>query len=146
MSSITARSHGTKRSDPGLSRSASSIADVSWLVSFRAIAMTRYPAPVSLRAMAMPSPRLPPVTITFRIATHHFACRSDGQGRNEVDRHRNLVPRKRFVAELQNLMLDFCNPSVRWVGLCFQNYVGDDERTCEWVLSGPHKRHAHVRV
>src|SRR2546422_8406366 len=99
MSSITARSNGTKWSDPGLSRSASSIADASWLVSFRATAMARYPTPVSLRAMAMPSPRLPPVTITLRIATHHFACRSDGQGRNEGDRRRNLVPRKRCAAE-----------------------------------------------
>src|SRR3989475_8885007 len=146
MSSITARSNGTKRSDPGLSRSASSIAAAGWLASFRAPAMTRSPAPVSLRAMAMPSPRLPPVTITLRIATHHFACRSDGQGRNEGDRRRNLVPRKRFAAELQDLALDFCNPSVRWVGLCFQNDVGDDERTCDGVLSGPHKRHAYARV
>src|SRR5207247_2706810 len=94
---ISARSHATKRSEPGWAPSASSIADVSWGLSFRATAMTRYPAAVSRRAMPRPRPRLPPVTRTLRMLTHHLAGPRNTQEPHEADRGRHLVSRQRVA-------------------------------------------------
>src|SRR5882724_6445919 len=141
MPSISARSNATKRSDPGWSRWASFSAERSGSLSFRATAMARYPAAASLRAMPRPSPRLPPVTRTLRIPAHDLTCRGNGQGRNKVDRRRDLVPGKRRAAVLESLAA-----SVRGAGFSVQHHVSDDERSHDGVLLGPHLRNAHLRV
>ena len=65
IASRSARSKGTKRSEPGLRTSDSAISAASGSVLLRAMAITRYPAPLRHRTMASPSPRLPPVTTTL---------------------------------------------------------------------------------
>src|SRR5437660_3164688 len=146
MASISARSNGTKWKDSGWSRSASSIADVSCGVSFRATAMARYPTPVNRRAMARPSPRLPPVTRTLRIVPHQLAGRSDVQGRDDGDRGRNLVRRQRVATMLQDLLLEAGGSSVDGVGPRGQHHVGHDQGAQERVVSRPDPRHPHPWV
>src|ERR1700704_5317706 len=146
MSSISARSNATKRSDPGWPRWASSIAELSGSLSLRATAMARYPAAASLRTMPRPSPRLPPVTRTLRISAHDLACRSNGQRRNKVDRRRDLVPGKCCATVLKDRVLESLAASVRGAGFSVQNHVSDDERAHDGVLLGPHLRYAHLRV
>src|SRR6267143_1406726 len=146
MPSISARSNATKRSDPGWSRWASFSAERSGSLSFRATAMARYPAAASLRAMPRPSPRLPPVTRTLRIPAHDLTCRGNGQGRNKVDRRRDLVPGKRRAAVLEDRVLESLAARVCGAGFSVQHHVSDDERSHDGVLLGPHLRNAHLRV
>src|SRR6266480_4742657 len=146
MPSISARSNATKRSDPGWSRWASSIADVSGSLSLRATAMARYPAAASLRTMPRPSPRLAPVTRTLRIPAHDLACRGNRQRSNKVDRRRNLVPGKCRATVLEDRVLECLAACVRGAGFSVQNHVRDDERARDGVLLGPHLRSAHLRV
>src|SRR5881296_2088939 len=56
------------------------------------------------------------------------------------------MPGKRLVAELQDLALECGRRSGPGIRLCFKNHVGDDERTRDGVLPGPHERHPHLRV
>src|SRR2546427_2051018 len=123
---MTARSNATKRNDPGFLVSASSIAVVSWLVSLRATATTRYPACVSLRTMPKPKPRLPPVTMTLRIVTCHLTCRRDIQSRHKIQHRRHLVPRERFAANLQDLVLQFGSVEAGRIVVVLQNDIGND--------------------
>src|SRR5215469_887933 len=119
--------------------------DLSWLDSFLATTMTRYPACVSLRAIANPRPRLPPVTRTSRM-TRQFSRRIDSQGRNDVDRCRNLVPRKHAAAELQDLVLKVGGLLVSAV-CSFPEYdIGNNQRPGDGVLPGPDTRHPDPRV
>src|SRR5437879_5931645 len=98
--------------------------------------MTRYPSHVSLREMPRPSPRLPPVTMTLRMAACHLAgCRKD-QRADKVDRRRDLVPSKHLTAKLHDLALDLARGPARQIRFCFQDYVGDDDPTRNGVLSG----------
>src|ERR1700680_250 len=105
MFSTADRSNGTKWSDPGLSPRASSTADLSWSVSFRATAMAQYPASVSLRAIPKPNPLLPPVTTTLRRMPGQFACRRHFQRRDETDGRRNLVCGEVLMTDVQDLAL-----------------------------------------
>src|SRR5207302_9523760 len=146
MPSISARSNGTKRSDPGCSRWACSIAELSGPLSLRATAMQRYPAAASLRTMPRPSPRLAPVTRTLRIPAHDLSCRGNRQRRNKVDRRRHLVPGKRCATVLKDRVLESLAASVRSAGFSDQNHVSDDERARDGVLLGTHLRSAHLRV
>src|SRR5438309_1119728 len=139
IAAVSLRSNGTKWNDPGWARSASSIASVSWLVSFREIAMTRYPARVSRRARPRPRPRLPPVTITLRIVTYQFAAGSHGQGGHEANRRRYLVPRQCLATALHDLVLELRHPSLRGLGLLRQHNVSDHERARDGVFPRPHE-------
>ena len=49
--------------------------------------------------------RLPPVTITLRMAANQFSGLSNRQGRNEIDHGRDFVRGKLLTAELQDILL-----------------------------------------
>src|SRR4051812_19842518 len=105
MSWISPRSKGTNATDDP------AVSAASALVSFRAIAMARYPELASRRTIARPRPRLPPVTTTLRIAPRELAALRDRQRRDEADRGRNLVPRQSFTAEMHDLALELVRSS-----------------------------------
>src|SRR5215469_6313289 len=109
MASRSARSKGTNRSDPAFLASASFMAAVKALFSRRATTIARYPAQVSRCAIPSPSPRLPPVTMTLRIAAHQLASVGDGQRRNDVNCYRDLVGWKSLATEVKNILLEPAN-------------------------------------
>src|SRR6185437_11715380 len=105
--------------------------------------------------MASPSPRLAPVTSTLaRLRSSIHPCSTaprqlagcgDGKRGHDADGGRNLVPRQRVAAELENLILD--------VSLVFgalarrlQHHIGDDDCAGERAALWPHQRHAHLRM
>src|SRR5271165_4066146 len=108
--------------------------------------MTRYPAPLSLRAMPSPSPRLAPVTITLSTVTRHFTCGSHGQYGDKVYRRGNLMTRKRVPAKLHNLMPKLISPPGRGARCFIENNIGDDKGTGYRVLSRSNEGHPHPRM
>src|SRR2546426_1840525 len=102
--------------------------------------MAQYPSQISRRTIPRPRPRLPPVTMTLRMAGQ-LAGGGDLEGTNKTDRRRNLVGGQRVVADLKDLALD-----VRAAGLCVQDDVGGDERTGDRTFSRLHPRHSYRRV
>src|SRR5260370_14030731 len=146
MCSISAKSKGTNWIDPRPLPASSSKVDLSWLDSFRATAMTRYPDCASLRLIARPSPRLPPVTSTSRMLTCQFTRGIEFQGRKDVYRRRNLMPGKHASTELQDLVLKIIRWDRRRDGFFREHDVSNHERPSDRVLLRPYQRHPNPGV
>src|SRR5580704_4892692 len=102
----SARSNGSKISSPAPAAAMFLMTDLSSAPSERASATTRKPSRASLRAMARPIPRLPPVTRTLRTGALQLAAGGHGQRRHEPDAGRRLVRRKLAAAGGEDLGLE----------------------------------------
>src|SRR5271170_25318 len=71
--------------------------------------MTRNPVSASLRAIPRPKPRLPPVTITLRMATDQLSGFGHSQVSHDIDHRWNFVRRERLAAKQQDLVLESRN-------------------------------------
>src|SRR5579863_8104974 len=101
MASTSERSNGSKPSSPAPAAATAAIAGSSSAPSDRASATTRYPSRASLRPMARPIPRLPPVTSTLRTGALQLAAGGHGQSRYEAEPGRDLVRRQIAAAGRQ---------------------------------------------
>src|SRR5580704_16226544 len=98
------------------------------------------------RTIPRPRPRLPPVTITLRMASH-LAGGGNLERGNEPDRRRDLVRGQGVVTELKDLALEVDNLAASGgIGLAFQDDVGGDQRSDDGTPGGPHHRHSYRRV
>src|SRR5271155_5230723 len=106
--------------------------------------------------MAMPRPRLPPVTSTQRgplavvegiissLAAQKFAGSGNLERRHESDRSRNLMTRQRLAAKLENVVFQFDLP--RTLPFRHEHHVGDYDRAGDRVSLRSNQRHAHLRM
>src|SRR5207302_7873263 len=94
--------------------------------------------------MAMPSPRLPPVTITLRMRTSDFARLLNTQTVHNMNHRGDFVPWQRLCAELKNFGLNIAIRFVPQILFGFKHDIGDHERASNRTLSHPHQRHAYA--
>src|ERR1700678_3730923 len=96
--------------------------------------------------MPNPNPRLPPVTMTLRIAANQLSGFGDGQRRYEVDRNWNLVRLKGVTAEQQDFVLKFAHVVLDRRRICFEHYLGYHQSPCDGILLRVDERQVHRRV
>src|SRR3569623_858096 len=96
--------------------------------------------------MPNPMPRLPPVTMTLRMAAHQLSGLRDIKRGNEADRRGYLVRRERLAAELLDGLLQLdCLLSFRRRRISEED-IGDHERTRNRILLRLHQRQPHLRM
>src|SRR5436190_12927578 len=132
ISDTFSRSKAMNLSDPGRARLASSIADDRSSFIRRATAIASNPSQINRRTMPNPRPRLPPVTMTLRMAGQ-LAGSGDLKGGDDADRRRNHVPRQSGAAVLQDLAR-----ALRAVGVTIEHDVRRDERADNGIALRPH--------
>src|SRR5262249_3796211 len=101
---------------------------------------------MSLRAMARPRPRLPPVTTTLRMMPRKLAGLGDIEGGNEADHGRHLVLGETGAAALHDLPFERSGALACGILLATQQNVGNHDFASDRVASRAHERHAHVGV
>src|SRR5271156_5218321 len=106
------------------------MADVSSVLSLRAIAIARKPASVSLRVIPRPIPRLPPVTTTLRMEADELPGICDRQGGNEIDGGGDLMRWQNLAAMAQDIDAKGAAGGLRRI---LQNHFGDDQRTGDGI-------------
>src|SRR5271170_5065081 len=99
--------------------------------------MTRNPVSASLRAIPRPKPRLPPVTITLRMATNQLSGFGHSQAGHYIDYRGNFVRRERLAAKQQDFVLEFRNGVSGGARGCVQDHVGHDKRAGDWIFLCP---------